>query len=844
MPDQERQNASTVGRRHFLKSTAAGLLGALAGSSAAWASDVPTAASFQSRWPQDVTRFWAGPDYWANPLSAWRVANGRLEFVDGAHGRSLHHLTRQIRPKDGALDLRVRASFVTDRPAQAGFEVGAQGPLGGYRNNAVNGRGLPAGLASDGRLFIGDRSTSLDRAPESAALHLTAAPNDGSGYTLALSALDADTGEELGELQRTGVPAERLVGNVALHARVRDGDNANWGDAHIWFRAWEGRGDKLTAHPERALGPILFAQHTLSRNVLKMTAQLAPTSDEADDTARLRIRQDGRWQTVAEADVHDLARTATFRVEDWDAARDVPYRVTYGYQTAGGRQMDRYEGAVRREPIDQDTLVVAGLSCAKDTGFPNEDIVSGLRHHDPDVLAFTGDQYYEETGGYVRRAEDNTQLAMLDVLHRWYEFGWSFGDLMRERPSICLLDDHDVFHANIWGEGGETIDRYGRIADGGFYMPPEWINAIQRAQTAHLPDPHDATPVGAGISVYYTDMLYGRVSFALLEDRKWKTGPLDVVETEPDTPDDWIVDPNFDPEDADRPELTLMGERQLDFLDDWATDWRGADMKTVISQTSLAQLPTHHGPRFKRLVADLDSNGWPQTPRDEALRRMRKGFSFHLGGDQHLPMMLRYGIDDWNDAPYNFCVPAVAVGWTRAFWPGEGDTYEPDRYEDGFDNKMTVYAVANPERNFRRKPPLAELSDKSSGYGIVRFHKPSRKITMEAWPILSDPSDDDAQYDGWPKTVAMRDNYARDAAAHLPEVRVEGASDPMIQVIDAENDETLYTLRIRGQTFRPKVFREGGRYAVSVGDDAGWRRTFEGVRPAPDDERDALTARL
>ncbi|PSQ88809.1 MAG: hypothetical protein BRD45_05150 [Bacteroidetes bacterium QS_8_64_10] len=188
MPDQERQNASTVGRRHFLKSTAAGLLGALAGSSAAWASDVPTAASFQSRWPQDVTRFWAGPDYWANPLSAWRVANGRLEFVDGAHGRSLHHLTRQIRSKDGALDLRVRASFVTDRPAQAGFEVGAQGPLGGYRNNAVNGRGLPAGLASDGRLFIGDRSTSLDRAPESAALHLTAAPNDGSGYTFSARA--------------------------------------------------------------------------------------------------------------------------------------------------------------------------------------------------------------------------------------------------------------------------------------------------------------------------------------------------------------------------------------------------------------------------------------------------------------------------------------------------------------------------------------------------------------------------------------------------------------------------------------------------------------------------------
>ena len=39
---------------------------------------------------------------------------------------------------------------------------------------------------------------------------------------------------------------------------------------------------------------------------------------------------------------------------------------------------------------------------------------------------------------------------------------------------------------------------------------------------------HDPTPVQQGISVYYGDMVYGNVGFAILGDRQFKSGPQHV----------------------------------------------------------------------------------------------------------------------------------------------------------------------------------------------------------------------------------------------------------------------------------------------------------------------------
>ncbi|MBL7083206.1 MAG: hypothetical protein ISS41_06200, partial [Candidatus Aminicenantes bacterium] len=55
-------------------------------------------ADFQSEWAKDIEQIWVGPEYWANRLQDWQVANGRLECVEGSSRkpmRTVHLLTRK-----------------------------------------------------------------------------------------------------------------------------------------------------------------------------------------------------------------------------------------------------------------------------------------------------------------------------------------------------------------------------------------------------------------------------------------------------------------------------------------------------------------------------------------------------------------------------------------------------------------------------------------------------------------------------------------------------------------------------------------------------------------------------
>jgi hypothetical protein len=40
---------------------------------------VSLASDFYSDFPQDVQRYWIGPEYWSNPLQDWRLRDGRVE---------------------------------------------------------------------------------------------------------------------------------------------------------------------------------------------------------------------------------------------------------------------------------------------------------------------------------------------------------------------------------------------------------------------------------------------------------------------------------------------------------------------------------------------------------------------------------------------------------------------------------------------------------------------------------------------------------------------------------------------------------------------------------------------
>jgi hypothetical protein len=194
-----------------------------------------------------------------------------------------------------------------------------------------------------------------------------------------------------------------------------------------------------------------------------------------------------------------------------------------------------------------------------------------------------------------------------------------------------------------------------------------------------------------------------------------------------------------------------------------------------------------------------------------------------IGGDQHLGSVIHHGIDAWEDAGYSFCVPSIANLWPRRWFPQipgenhrEGMPLYTGRYFDGFGNRVTVHAVSNPY--ISDKEP-AILNDRAPGYGIVKLNKKTREITLECWPRYADPeSPGGAQYPGWPITLDVEDNYAREASSWLPPILVEGLERaPVVQVVDEITGEILYTLRIRGFSYQPGVFSEGS-YTVHVGE--------------------------
>ncbi|MCK4747171.1 MAG: hypothetical protein KAT15_09055, partial [Bacteroidales bacterium] len=327
--------------------------------------------------------------------------------------------------------------------------------------------------------------------------------------------------------------------------------------------------------------------------------------------------------------------------------------------------------------------------------FPHDDLDRNVALHNPDLLVYTGDQIYE--GSYVGPDKSGNYSSCLDYLNKWLLFCWAHGDLTRNLPTVCITDDHDVYQINYWGEEGkkardlpeadsweEMIARlpeeyrkavqYYRHDGGGYEMPSDWVNMVQRTQCSHLPDPWDPTPVQQGIKVYYSDMLYGGIGFAILEDRKFKSAPRPML-PKANGRNGFPLNSDYDMKDADHPDAVLLGDRQLRFIDTWASDWKGTEMKVALSATILAcanSIPSgKEGDKLDRLKnfhkgiepsgytpsKDFDTNGWPQSGRNRALEALRKGFVFMIAGDQHLGTIVHHGVDEWDDAGYSFCVP-------------------------------------------------------------------------------------------------------------------------------------------------------------------------------------------
>jgi len=418
---------------------------------------------------------------------------------------------------------------------------------------------------------------------------------------------------------------------------------------------------------------IAFGMYTVANNTLKMTAQLFPLYPNETRTVRLEIQEANDWKEIQQQQVNDIGWSALFRVENWDMSKDAPYRILHGEKAT-------FEGLVRKDPTNKNEIKLAAFSCNsnKDRG-DRANYIRNVNHQDPDLLFFAGDQSYDH--------KEHTAA--------WLKFGMQFRDIFRTRPCITIPDDHDIGQGNIWGEYGKKASSQAGN-DGGYFFHADYVKMVERCQTAHLPDPYDSTPIQQGIGVYYTNLIIGGVDFAILEDRKFKSGPKDKIPQQGPRPDH-IRNPNYDPKSVDVEGLELLGGRQLSFLEDWGNQQEGVSMKAVLSQTGFCGGAHLHGKKENRLHADMDSNGWPQTGRNKALKLIKKANAVHIGGDQHLATVIQHGTDEFEDGPWAFIVPALVNNYySRWWWPEDEKAGKNSndklpwtgQYLDGFNNKI------------------------------------------------------------------------------------------------------------------------------------------------------------
>lgn len=547
---------------------------------------------------------------------------------------------------------------------------------------------------------------------------------------------------------------------------------------------------------------VAFAIYTVHHKTLKLSAQLYPLFPNETREVRLEIKPGSEWQEIAKANVNDLGWSALFRIDNWDDSKTIPYRVRHGEKAM-------FTGSIRKNPIDKEVISVASLSCNSSRDRMGRPLyIRNILAADPDLLFFAGDQHYDHT----------------EHTAGWLMFGEQFKEVFRDRPVITIPDDHDVGQGNLWGEGGIKADASNGNS-GGYFYDPDYVMQVERCQTSHLPDAYNPKPIGQGIGVYFTSYHLGGVDFAIIEDRKFKSGPNGKIPKQGPRPDH-IRNPEYDPKSVDQPGLKLLGERQLTFLNDWSSQWKGIEMKAVLSQTPFCGAAHLHGgsdPVKNRLHADLDSNGWPQTGRNNALKAMRKGFAVHLAGDQHLATLLQHGIDEFNDGPWSLVSPAIVNSVYGRYWIPEdkqaGKNAAPNaplpytgEFLDGFHNKITMHAYAN-----ANEPENQE--NKAAGFVLAKFNKNERTITAECWPRDADLSKPGAkQFKGWPKVIQQTDNYNPASWIKLNTITFN-KTNPVVQVVDQKSNEILYTLRIEGKTFAPHI-PKGRTFTIKAGLDS------------------------
>ncbi len=499
---------------------------------------------------------------------------------------------------------------------------------------------------------------------------------------------------------------------------------------------------------------ILWSQYCQHLGKMKLLVHLDsdPTAGTGGESEKvdlwLRENEAATWDLALSRPLDQLTATALFEMDQWPRFSKRLFKVTCGDS--------EWEGTFRAEPEEGGILKLAGLSCHKDIGWPWIEAIDELVAHDPDLVFFSGDQIYENDYNspmFQAKTADEVPRGMRNYLEKYRKFGEAFRELMRDRPTIVITDDHDVFANDLWGKGGYRMK--GNRTTGGYPTHPGWVNAAEFTQTGNLPDPVNPGPHGDGILAYYTALDYGGVHFAILEDRKFKSAPSEVIETliappgfqwpekrETDFEIEVVLDPDYDCTQLDRPDLQLLGAAQETFLKDWASKLK----KTGAIGAVLSQSPWAHVAMYSPTSADTDSNAWPQSGRNRALKAIGDAAVVLLHGDVHLGTLCRHGVDNFNDGPVAYSLPSFSSKASRRWDPLEagknrrpGAAENTGEFHDRFGNKVTMLGAGNG----------------LNGYGIILFDTKERTIELQFHPMNEERKPIEAEVSGWPHIVAF-----------------------------------------------------------------------------------------
>ncbi|WP_266080623.1 alkaline phosphatase D family protein [Haladaptatus caseinilyticus] len=745
--------------------------------------------------PRDATRQWIGPSFWANRLQDWRLHDGRVECLCGKKGyeiRTVNVLTREI--VAGHLPGHIQATIgITGNENQkgfCGFLLGIGNGQLDYRAAALaqHGSGVGGGilctLDRSGKLSFREHTNEskplefaelqttkeYSESPpivvgshDEIRLSLDIIPEKSGFFTVQLIAHDAFTEAFLGKAIMHHVPDSRLLGGISLVSSPEP----NQSGTRWWFQDLQTGGEKVATYPDRTFGPIAGTQYSVDseQKVLRLSAQFLPIGSGHDFDLFLEYRPTNtnqKWIRSANTGLQP-GYTTLFRIDDWDSSHEWEYRVVYkpDEDTAS-----IFSGRIQKDPgPNADDFRIGLFSCAAPTAqglevhrkngdffadqvgrytdeyiyFPYNQLVQNAQSQDADFLVFSGDQIYQDNPTEVTGKENPT----LDYLYKWYLWIWAFRDLVRDIPSVVLVDDHDVYQQNLWGEKGKQAPQ-NNARKGGYVGKGDFINLVQRTQCNHNPDPFDPTPVKRGIDVYYTSFLYGGVDFALVEDRKFKSNP----------PKEKVLKQlDFDG--------VLLGERQKQFLHKWIAKLDNDSVPICLSQSLYGCVETT--PDGLPAI-DLDSNGYPPRQRDDAVNILQKAGALVLSGDRHLASLVRHGVDHHSDGMLEFSGPACAAIYQRWFnpkWSLKNGRSQPNTgdFTDIFGNKVRVLAVANPKIDFdtyrsnrhERGQAIRDRDLKREGYGLVQIDHTENQCLIECWPRDEDPTSDTAtQFPGWP----------------------------------------------------------------------------------------------